>query len=107
MAQLIYSRRAFLDLERLTDFLFEYDPVAAEHTVNLIAEAVQVLANHPLIGRDIEEELHELIISRGRSGYVALYSYEQHHDTVLVLAIRHQREAGHTAYEPDAQDAAG
>jgi hypothetical protein len=26
---------------------------------------------------------------------VALYSLEDHHDTVLILAIRHQREAGY------------
>ncbi|HSS05719.1 MAG TPA: type II toxin-antitoxin system RelE/ParE family toxin, partial [Rhodanobacteraceae bacterium] len=37
----------------------------------------------------------ELVISRGHSGYIALYSYEQLEDTVLVLAIRHQREAGY------------
>jgi hypothetical protein len=41
-----------------------------------------------------EEGLRELLISYGKSGYVALYSYEQRQDVVLVLAIRHQREAG-------------
>jgi len=33
-----------------------------------------------------------LVISRGRSGYLALYSYDDAADVVLVLAIRHQRE---------------
>ncbi|MGR4872123.1 type II toxin-antitoxin system RelE/ParE family toxin [Variovorax sp. LARHSF232] len=94
MAQLIYSSRAFIDLERLTDFLIETDPVAALATVDLITEAVQILENHPLIGRPAENGLRELVISRGRSGYLALYSHEQEHDTVLVLAVRHQREAG-------------
>lgn len=28
------------------------------------------------------------------SGYLALYSYEVEQDIVLVLAVRHQREAG-------------
>ncbi len=63
--------------------------------VDLIAEAVHILANHPFIGRPAENGLRELVISRGRSGYVALYSYEEPDDTVLVLAIRHQREAGY------------
>lgn len=67
-------------------------------TVDLITEAVQVLENHPLIGRPAEQDLRELIISRGKTGYVALYSYELAQDTVLVLAVRHQREAG---YVPD------
>ncbi len=96
MAALIYSRRALLDLERLTDFLLETEPVAATQTAALIAEAVQVVENHPLVGRPAEQEMRELVISRGRTGYVALYSYEEIHDTVLVLAIRHQREAGYT-----------
>ncbi len=94
MAHLIYSPRAFDDLDRLADFLMEADPVAARETVELIAEAVTILKRHPLIGRPVEEPLRELVISRGKTGYVALYSYEAEHDTVLILAIRHQRESG-------------
>ncbi|MCX7061966.1 MAG: type II toxin-antitoxin system RelE/ParE family toxin [Gammaproteobacteria bacterium] len=94
MARLIYAVRALDDLERLSDFLLDVDPVAAPATIDLIAEAVEVLANHPLVGRPVEAGLRELIISRGRTGYVALYSFESAQDTVLILAIRHQREAG-------------
>lgn len=95
MAQIIYSLRALSDLERLADFLLDAEPVVARTTTELILEAVDVLANHPLIGRPAENDLRELVISRGRSGYLALYSHEQSLDTVLVLAVRHQREAGY------------
>lgn len=101
MAQLIYSKQAITDLDRLTDFLLEADPASAPDTAALITEAIEVLANHPFIGRPAEEGLRELLISRGRSGYVALYSYEEVEDAVLLLAIRHQREAGYPD-EPDA-----
>jgi len=94
MARLIYSSRAFNDLDRLTDFLIDTDPVAASETVDLIAEAVSILKRHPQIGRPVEDNLRELVISRGKTGYVALYSYEAEHDAVLILAIRHQRESG-------------
>lgn len=94
MARLIYARQAFSDLDRLVDFLIDSDPGAATETVDLVTEAVSVLARHPLIGRPVDQVSRELIISRGRTGYVALYSYEPEHDTVLVLAIRHQREVG-------------
>ena len=97
MARLIYSARALIDLERLTDFLVQSDPAAALVTVELIEEAVTVLRRHPLIGRPVESELRELLISRGRSGYVALYSFEPAYDVVLILAIRHQREAGYAS----------
>ncbi len=95
MARLIYSARALDDLERVTDFLVDTDPAAAAVTVDLIAEAVAILAHHPLIGRPAEHGLRELVISRGRTGYVALYSFETAQDCVLILAVRHQREAGY------------
>ncbi len=98
MARVIYAERALADLGRLADFLLQSEPAAALETVDLIAEAVQVLENHPLIGRSAEQGLRELVISYGRSGYVALYSHELEQDTVLVLSVRHQREAG---YVPD------
>lgn len=94
MARLIYSSHTFNDLERLTDFLIDTDPAAASETVELIAEAVSILKRHPQIGRPVQENLRELVISRGKTGYVALYSYEAEHDAVLILAIRHQRESG-------------
>jgi plasmid stabilization system protein ParE len=94
LARLIYSARALADLERLTDFLIENDPAEAARTVELIEEAVSLLERHPLIGRPLEQELRELVISRGRTGYVAIYSFEELHDSILILAVRHQREVG-------------
>jgi hypothetical protein len=38
--------------------------------------------------------VRELVISYGKSGYIGRYGYEQKEDVVLILAIRHQREAG-------------
>lgn len=99
MAKLIYSKRALADLEKLADFLLERDPTAAGETVGLIEEAVALLKRHPLIGRPVEDGLRELVISRGRTGYVALYSFEEAAETVLILAIRHQREVGYWGFE--------
>jgi addiction module RelE/StbE family toxin len=95
LARLIYSEQALEDLERLTDFILECDVGAALETVSLIEEAVSILSRHPLVGRPVEHDLRELIISRGRTGYVALYSFEDNMDVVLILAVRHQREAGY------------
>ena len=94
MATLSYSPPAIADISHLTDFLAESDPIAARETFALIDEAISILARHPLIGRPIDDHLRELVISRGKTGYVALYSFEAPEDAVLILAIRHQREAG-------------
>lgn len=101
MVKLSYSGRALADLERLSDFLIETDPSVAAETLGLIEEAVELLIRHPLIGRPVEYALRELVISRGRTGYVALYSFEEDQDAVLILAIRHQREAGYWGQDED------
>ena len=95
MAAVRYTERALANLERLTQFLAETDPDAAADTTQVVVEAIAVLDRHPEIGRPGEDDYRELIISRGRTGYVALYSYDEPDDTVVVHAIRHQREAGY------------
>jgi addiction module RelE/StbE family toxin len=94
LVTIVYAQQAVDDLLRLTNFLIESNPTAALATIDLIEEAIMLLERHPLIGRLIDNALRELIISRGKSGYVALYSYEQHKNTILILTIRHQRETG-------------
>jgi plasmid stabilization system protein ParE len=95
MAAISYAPRASSDLLRLVDFLAESDPPVAAETADLIVSAVNALQHHPLLGRTVESDYRELVISRGRSGYLALYRYDDARDRVLVLAIRHQREAGY------------
>lgn len=97
MAQLIYAEQALNDLKRLSDFLLAEDSAAALVTLDLIEEALSILRRHPYIGRQLDDELYELVISRGKSAYVALYSFEEFDDAILILAIRHQREAGYGA----------
>jgi len=36
----------------------------------------------------------ELFLFRGKRAFVALYSIEEFHNSILILAIRHKREAG-------------
>ncbi len=94
MATVVYSKRALEHIERAFAFLRDKNPDAAQSAVAAIQSAVNNLAGHPLVGRRLEGELRELIISYGRSGYVALYRFVISSDQVRVLAIRHQREVG-------------
>ena len=47
-----------------------------------------------MIGRPVDdsEDLRELVIDFGASGYLALYRYEPALDAVTILAVKHQRE---------------
>lgn len=85
------------DLERLFAFVAERDADHARLAIELNVDAVVILARHPNIGRPVRGPLRELVISRGRTGCVALYRARPALDRIEVLVIRHQREAGYSA----------
>ena len=95
MTRWLVSVDAAQDLEDLVDFLRAHQAEYAVETIDLILNALTILEQHPEIGRLVQNNFRELIISRGKTGYVALYEYDEAADMVLVLAIRHQREAGY------------
>ena len=95
MTRWLISADAAQDLEELVDFFRTHQADYAVETIDLILNALNILEQHPHMGRPVQNQLRELIISRGKTGYVALYEYDEAADVVLVLAIRHQREAGY------------
>lgn len=95
MASVRLSERALADIERIFEFVAATDPKRALQAVRRIEDGVMILARHPLIGRRVEAGRRELVISRGKDAYVALYRWFETSDTVMVLAIRHAREAGY------------
>jgi len=96
MPRLIWSQPALLDVARLHDFLVSKSRDAAKRAVKAIRHGVKVLARHPEIGRPVEDmapEFREWVIEFGRGAYVALYHYDG--KQVVLLAVRHGREAGY------------
>ncbi len=94
MPHIRLSARAQSDLSRLHTVLVSKDINAAKRAMLLIRDAFMTLTHAPLIGRPVEdnEDLRELVIDFGASGYQALYRYEPALDAVAILAIKHQRE---------------
>ena len=92
MAGVIYGRRAVNDLERLFSHIAEHNTEAGLAAAGAIRSAVETLRAHPFIGRRTEGELRELVISFGKTGYLALYRFIASKDQVRILAIRHQHE---------------
>lgn len=93
MTRWLLSESAAQDLEELCEFLLERLPEQAVQTVDVVMAALGVLTEHPLMGRPVGHGLRELVISRGRSGYLALYEFDPIADIALVHALRHQRES--------------
>ena len=75
--------------------MLQADPPATQDTAVLIFNALEILVQHPEIGRKVHFGQRELVISRGRTGYLALYRFLPHIDRIVVLALRHQRESGY------------
>lgn len=94
MAQIIYSDDAFADFERIIEFLLEASPTSASDIVMNIQSGISILTDHPLIGRKRDAFRRELVISYGRSGYIAMYRYDPAYGIVRILRIKHQREVG-------------
>ena len=93
MAKIEYAQNALSDIKRLVDFLMESDATTALETFDIINEAVQILRRHPDIGRSTRSAgKRELVISRSKTGYVAIYKFDKLADIVVILAIKHQRE---------------
>lgn len=68
--------------------------------VKAIREGVKPIGQHPEIGRLVDDmalEFREWPIHFGDSGYLVLYRYGG--TDVVMLAVRHQKEAGFRATE--------
>jgi plasmid stabilization system protein ParE len=83
------------DLERITDHLINQEAADIPARIREIIQAIDILQDSPLIGRPVGEDKRELVIGRHSRGYIALYRYMPEFDTVFVLAVRGQREAGY------------
>jgi plasmid stabilization system protein ParE len=99
MATLHYSQDFQIDLQRLLDFFLTGHPEDADGLIELILDGLETLQQHPGVGRIFNNGLRELVISRGKSGYLALYEYNPILDRVDILRIRHQRESGYRMIE--------
>lgn len=97
MPRLILSRRAVADIARCREFLAERDDAAANRAAAAIATALRLLTTTPAAGRPVaaQPEFRELIIPFGATGYVTLYAHDPANDAVVILTLRHQREAGY------------
>ena len=99
--QVVFSREAEEDLERLFDHAFERelnsptgDLDIPERAIRAIRQACQFLAVSPFSCRKSTESsfARELIVPFGASGYVVFYEIRGS-SRVHIGAIRHQRES--------------
>lgn len=93
------AEAAWNDLEELVDFLLAPSDATAAELVDFLFDGLRVLTHQPGIGRPADQGLRELILHRGKSGYIVKYRYLPERGLVRVLRIRHQRQSGYTERE--------
>ncbi|MES2127823.1 MAG: type II toxin-antitoxin system RelE/ParE family toxin [Pseudomonadota bacterium] len=95
MARVELAPEVVEDFDRILAYLSQQKVANAAGSIMEIVQAIEVLEYNPLIGRPVSSDKRELVIGRKARGYVALYRYVDEIDTVFVLAVRSQREAGY------------
>jgi len=95
MARIEAAPAVLEDLERFFAHFTEFEVEDVPGRLAEIVQAVDVLKTSPLIGRPVEGGKRELVIGRGSRGCIASYRYVPEADTVFLLAVRSQREAGY------------
>lgn len=95
MRTINYAVAALEDLQRIVSFLTEYTTQDAVRRVDTLIASIEVLLVSPEIGRPVSDGRRELVLGYGRTGFIALYSYDDAADEVLVLRVRAQRERGY------------
>lgn len=95
MSRIEFAPEVADDLERIVAHLLQHEVVEAPARVEDIIRAIDALERNPEIGRIARADLRELVIGRRSRGYVALYRYVAEIDTIFLLAILAQNEAGY------------
>ncbi|MBA3457748.1 MAG: type II toxin-antitoxin system RelE/ParE family toxin [Deltaproteobacteria bacterium] len=94
MTRIEFAPEITQDFDRIFEHLTEHEVEDAPSRIQDIIAAITVLERNPLIGRPARGDKRELVIGQRARGYVALYRYATDIDTVFVLAVRGQKEAG-------------
>lgn len=95
MARVELAAEVFDDFDRFFDHMGKFGIGEAPGRIGQIVQTIQILADSPLIGRNVRGGKRELVIGQGSRGYVALYRFVPDLDVVFVLAVRSQRESGY------------
>lgn len=95
VAQVVISRKARVNLERLHDFLADKNPDAARRAIDTIRAKLRALEQFSRLGPidPDRSDVRQLFMPFGAAGDAARYRMVD--DTVVVLAVRHMREAGY------------
>jgi plasmid stabilization system protein ParE len=90
MAEVVWTLKALDDLEALGTFLERTSPSYARSLVGRLYESVEVLGEHPRMGRKVPEIDHDLVRERIVEGYRVMYQLFR--ERIEIVAVLHSRQ---------------
>lgn len=84
--KLVYLSLAYQDLENITLYIANDNPVSALQLIDRIEQSLIILKHHPFVGRETQfEGLYRWVIPN--TSYSAFYRIES--DTIIIARILH------------------
>lgn len=93
MPQIIYTENFIDDFDRVYEFLYEKNSLAAQKLALILEEKLTLLASIPEAFTFLGD-YRVYFLTFGSSGYAILYDYDETADSIVLLRIKHQKEAG-------------
>ncbi len=91
MPNLRWLPEALQDLERLHDFLADISPDAAQRAMAAVLAGSNRLADHPRLGKPLDDNRREWFVPFGAGAYVLRYRLDAD-DCPVVIRVWHSRE---------------
>lgn len=90
--QLIWTRHAVEDVNRLRAFIRVHNPDAAQRAAQAIQKAAALLLQHPAIGHPVHDlpDFRDLFVPFGSRGYVLRYRFDG--SRIIVIRVWHSLE---------------
>ena len=94
MPRIKYSEASRGDLERLHQFLAQYDVNIADRALDAVIEGIDYIEAHPSSGSPMPDRpnVRRSVIDFGATGYLVFHKRYEKQDVNFVARIIHQRE---------------
>lgn len=90
--RVLWSDSALDRAAELFDFIAEENPAAARRVIGDLFERVEVLAEQPLLGRRLSEDVDATLRRLVVGNYVVVYQVNEARQAISVVAVRHFRQ---------------
>jgi plasmid stabilization system protein ParE len=94
MSSIDYSDSALVDLQRLYDFLAQFDRGVAAKATKEIHKSIGFIKLNPTLGTPVPDRpfIRKVVVDFGASGYLIFHKRYEKSDTNFILRILHQKE---------------